>query len=82
MGRTFEREFSHDSLFMYKLNMGLVPRVYDPFDDYGCIIQEEDKTVEELLFVMSGIVGTGYSRLGRYEERHGPFRISKKQEGM
>lgn len=78
MGHWQTQNFYNDEFFMFKLYMGLVPRSYDPFDDYGCIIQEEDKVVDEILFVMQGTIGTGFSRFGRYDEKSGPFKISKK----
>ena len=45
-----------------------MPRVFNPYDDYSCIIQEEEKDVEEIIFVTAGIVGTGFSRSGKYNE--------------
>ena len=52
---------------------GLKPRVYRANDPEDCIIFEENQAVEELLFMLTGTVSVGFSRLTFFSNAEGPY---------
>ena len=61
----------HDKEFIYAMFRGLKPRFFRSNDPDDCIICEENQAVEELLFMLSGTVKVGFSRLAFFSSTEG-----------
>ena len=61
----------HDKEFIYAMFRGLKPRFFRANDPSDCIICEENQPVEELLFMLSGTVKMGFSRLAFFSNTEG-----------
>lgn len=49
--------------FIYSCCIGLIPRNYDDTDDDSKIIFMEDQEVNEIFFILEGVIGIGFSKL-------------------
>ena len=73
----FSLPLGQDKEFIFELMHGLMPRSFEP----DCILAEENAPIEEMLYILNGLTGIGFSRLGRYNPQLGPYFISLKQKG-
>lgn len=45
------------------------------------MLAEEDSSMDEMIFQLEGLIGIGFSRIGRFSMEDGPYFIALKQQG-
>lgn len=48
--------------------LGLRPRKYDSTDDEDRLLAEENTVMDEMLFQLDGLVGIGFTRIGKFDK--------------
>lgn len=68
--------------FVYSMYRGLRPRRFDASNPEDCIISEENEFVDEIVYMNSGIVNVGFSRLSFHHMDEGPYIFKARFSGV
>ena len=65
-----------DAYFIYFLYKGMKPRFFAHDDPEDCIVAEENTAIDEVIFIQTGIIAVGFSKLASFRGEKGPYEFA------